>query len=83
MAIKVIKNVFYCSLFTNDFLHCLQCLNIMVCCLWSLTPLSSILQLYCGGQFKWWRKPEYPEKTTLVEIVTYYTEVVNPTTIRS
>jgi hypothetical protein len=61
-------SIYYCSITSKikpaipDAMRC--SFYLWVCGLWYLMPLSTIFQLYRGGQLYWSRKPEYLEKIT-------------------
>ena len=50
---------------TGLYYSCMQELE-----LWCLTSLLTIFQLYSGGQLYWFRKQEFPEKTSDLPLVT-------------
>jgi hypothetical protein len=45
--------------------------------LWCLSPLSTIFQLYRGGEFYWWT-PEHPKKTTDLSQVHHILKMPRP-----
>jgi hypothetical protein len=52
---------------TNSQIFLLPLLNGLV---WFLMPLSTMFHIHRGIQFYWWRKSDYPEKTTVLSQVT-------------
>jgi hypothetical protein len=63
-------------LFQKHFLHTkfdiYICIANLMMVVWFMVfqSLSTLFHLYRGCQFYWWRKPEYPEKTTdLMQVI--------------
>jgi hypothetical protein len=70
---KIDLDVFYCildhivafvAMIVLNILHCCVHVYLMLYALWFLMRPSTIFQLFRGRQFYWWRKLEYPKKTT-------------------
>ena len=67
---------YFSALFMSTYRHFRQVFSYFgnLCC---LTPLSTIFQLYQGGQFYWWRKQEYLVKICCISLTNYHIMLVH------